>query len=90
VNAWLGLAGTPFVNTTSLEGDDEQARHRTSISQRVRATRAFDSAKWRVYLQDTDAPSTRSSTASRRPTAASRSGVLALGYEARSGCCGGE
>jgi len=54
VDAWLGLAGSRFVNTTVLEGDDEQQRYRTSASQRLGATRAFDSAEWRVYLQGTD------------------------------------
>jgi hemoglobin/transferrin/lactoferrin receptor protein len=54
VDAWLSLAGTRFVNTTVLEGDDEQERYRISASQRVGATRAFDSAEWRVYLQGTD------------------------------------
>jgi len=54
VEAWLGLAGTRFVNTTVLEGDDEQERYRASVSQRLGATRAFDSAEWRVYLQGTD------------------------------------
>ncbi len=54
VNAWLGLASSRFVNTTVLEGDDEQQRYRMSASQRLGATRAFDSAEWRVYLQGTD------------------------------------
>lgn len=54
VDAWLGLAGSRFVNTTVLEGDDEQRRHRASASQRLGSTRAFDSAEWRVYLQGTD------------------------------------
>ena len=54
VDAWLGLAGSRFVNTTVLEGDDEQQRYRASASQRLGATRAFDSAEWRVYLQGTD------------------------------------
>jgi hemoglobin/transferrin/lactoferrin receptor protein len=75
VNAWLGLAGTRFVNTTSLEGDDEQARYRTSISQRVRATRAFDSAEWRVYLQDTD---TRQDTFEQRRAVPPRTPPLAI------------
>jgi hemoglobin/transferrin/lactoferrin receptor protein len=54
VDAWLELAGSRFVNTTVLEGDDEQQRYRTSASQRLGATRAFDSAEWRAYLQGTD------------------------------------
>jgi hemoglobin/transferrin/lactoferrin receptor protein len=54
VDAWLGLAGSRFVNTTVLRGDDEQQRYRTSASQRLGATRAFDSAEWRVYLQGTE------------------------------------
>ena len=35
VDAWLGLVGTRFANTTALEGDDLQQRHRMSVSQRV-------------------------------------------------------
>ena len=31
-----------------------QQRYRTSASQRIGSTRAFDSAEWRVYLQGTD------------------------------------
>lgn len=54
VDAWLGLAGSRFANTTVLEGDDEQQRYRTSLSQRLGATRAYDSADWRIYLQGTD------------------------------------
>ena len=54
IDAWLGLAGSRFVNTTVLEGDDEQQRYRTSASQRLGATRAFDSAEWRIYVQGTD------------------------------------
>jgi len=75
VNAWLGLAGTRFVNTTVLEGDDEQQRHRTSIGQQVRATRAFDSAEWRVYLQQTD---TRQDTYEQRRGVPPRSPPLAI------------
>lgn len=54
VDAWLGLAGSRFVNTTVLEGDDKQERYRTSASQRLGASRVFDSAEWRVYLQGTE------------------------------------
>jgi len=54
VDAWVGLAGSRFVNTTVLEGDDEQKRIRASVSQRLSATGAFDSADWRVYLQGTE------------------------------------
>jgi hemoglobin/transferrin/lactoferrin receptor protein len=54
VNAWLGLAGTRFVNTTALAGDDLQQRQRLSVSQRLPASRGFDTADWKVYLQATD------------------------------------
>jgi hemoglobin/transferrin/lactoferrin receptor protein len=54
VNAWLGLVGTRFANTTALAGDDLQQRNRISVSQRVPASRAFDSADWKLYLQATD------------------------------------
>jgi len=54
VDAWLGVAGTRFVNTTVLDGDDEQLRYRASAGQRLGPTRAFDTADWIVYLQGTD------------------------------------
>ncbi len=54
VNAWVGAAGTRFVNTTALSGDDSGERFRTSIEQRLNATTAYDSADWRFYWQGTD------------------------------------
>lgn len=54
VNAWLGLAGSRFVNTTVLEGDDEHQRYRLSAMQRLGAGPAYDTAEWRVYGQGTD------------------------------------
>jgi len=75
VDAWLGLAGTRFVNTTVLEGDDEQERYRTSVSQRVGATRAFDSAEWRIYLQGTD---TRQDTYEQRRAVPPRTPAVAI------------
>ena len=54
VNAWLGLAGSRFVNTTLLEGDDESERYLLSATQRLGTTDAFESATWRVYAQGTD------------------------------------
>jgi hemoglobin/transferrin/lactoferrin receptor protein len=54
VDAFLGLAGTRFVNTTLLEGDDESKRYRLSVSQRLAGSDAFDSADWRVYAQGTE------------------------------------
>jgi hemoglobin/transferrin/lactoferrin receptor protein len=54
VNAWLGLAGTRFANTTALAGDDLQQRQRLSVSQRLPASRAFDTADWKLYLQATE------------------------------------
>jgi hemoglobin/transferrin/lactoferrin receptor protein len=54
VDAFLGLAGSRFANTTRLEGDDAADRHRASLGQRLGATRAFDSADWQIYAQGTD------------------------------------
>ena len=54
VDAFLGLAGTRFANTTLLEGDDSADRHRLSLGQRLVATPVFDSADWQLYLQGTD------------------------------------
>jgi len=75
VDAWLGLAGSRFVNTTVLEGDDEQQRYRASASQRLGPTRAFDSAEWRVYLQGTD---TRQDTYEERRAVPPRTPPVAL------------
>lgn len=75
VDAWLRLAGSRFVNTTLLEGDDEQERHRASISQHVVATRAFDAADWRVYLQGTD---TRQDTDEQRRAVPPRTPPVAI------------
>ncbi len=55
VNAFEGLAGSRFVNTIALSGDDSGSRFRASAAQQVDATAAFDSADWRVYWQGTDA-----------------------------------
>jgi hemoglobin/transferrin/lactoferrin receptor protein len=54
VDAFLGLAGSRFANTTLLEGDDSVDRHRVSLGQRLPATAAFDSADWQIYAQGTD------------------------------------
>jgi hemoglobin/transferrin/lactoferrin receptor protein len=54
VDAFLGLAGTRYANTTLLEGDDSADRHRVSLAQRLEATSAFDSADWQLYVQGTD------------------------------------
>jgi hemoglobin/transferrin/lactoferrin receptor protein len=54
VNAFEGLAGSRFVNTTILSGDDSGSRFRVSAGQRLEATAAFDSADWRLYWQGTD------------------------------------
>ena len=75
VDAWLGLAGSRFVNTTVLEGDDEQQRYRASASQRLDPTRAFDSAEWRIYLQGTD---TRQDTHEERRAVPPRTPPLAI------------
>ena len=54
VNAFLGLEGSRFANTTLLEGDDSVDRHRVSLGQRLAATASFDSADWQIYAQGTD------------------------------------
>jgi hemoglobin/transferrin/lactoferrin receptor protein len=75
VDAWLGLAGSRFVNTTVLEGDDEQERYRASVAQRLSGTRAFDSADWRVYLQGTE---TRQDTYEQRRAVPPRTPPVAI------------
>ena len=54
VNAFEGLAGSRFVNTVTLSGDDSGSRFRASAAQRLDATAAFDSAVWQLYWQGTD------------------------------------
>jgi hemoglobin/transferrin/lactoferrin receptor protein len=54
VDAFLGLAGTRFVNSTLLQGDDRAGRDRLGASQRLSRSAAFDSADWRIYAQATD------------------------------------
>ena len=54
IDAFLGLPGTRFVNSTLLEGDDQAERYRLSASQKLAPRAAFDNADWRVYAQGTD------------------------------------
>jgi hemoglobin/transferrin/lactoferrin receptor protein len=54
IDAFLGLAGSRFANTTLLEGDDLADRHRVSLRQQLSGTAAFDSADWQIYAQATD------------------------------------
>jgi hemoglobin/transferrin/lactoferrin receptor protein len=54
IDAFLGLQGTRFVNSTLLEGDDRAERYRLSASQKLAPRAAFGSADWRVYAQGTD------------------------------------
>jgi hemoglobin/transferrin/lactoferrin receptor protein len=54
VNSFEGLAGSRFVNTTILAGDDSGSRFRVSAEQRLDAAAAFDAADWRLYWQGTD------------------------------------
>jgi hemoglobin/transferrin/lactoferrin receptor protein len=54
INAFLGLAGSRFANTTLLEGDDSVDRHRVSLGQRLSARAAYDTADWQLYTQGTD------------------------------------
>ena len=63
VNAFEGLAGSRFVNTVELAGDDSGERFRVSAEQSLAATRAYDVAAWRLYWQGTD---TRQDTFERR------------------------
>jgi hemoglobin/transferrin/lactoferrin receptor protein len=52
VDAFLGIGR--FAATTALEGDDRSKRQALSLGQRREtAGRAFDSAQWRLYWQDT-------------------------------------
>jgi hemoglobin/transferrin/lactoferrin receptor protein len=54
VDAFERLAGSRFVNTVELAGDDSGGRFRVSANQSLAATRAYDVADWRVYWQGTD------------------------------------
>jgi hemoglobin/transferrin/lactoferrin receptor protein len=78
VDAWLGAAGTRFVNTTVLEGDDENERYRLSASQRLAGRSAFDTADWRVYAQGT---STRQNTHEERRAVPPRTPPVAIERE---------
>jgi len=75
VDAFLGLAGTRFVNTTVLEGDDESERYRLSVSQRLAGTAAFDTADWRLYAQGTD---TQQETSEQRRAVPPRTPAVAI------------
>jgi hemoglobin/transferrin/lactoferrin receptor protein len=89
VDAWLELAGSRFVNTTVLEGDDEQERYRASVAQRLSGARAFDSADWRVYLQGTE---TRQDTYEQRRAVPPRAPPVAIerGFRLEDGTLGAE
>ncbi|HQR48943.1 MAG TPA: TonB-dependent hemoglobin/transferrin/lactoferrin family receptor, partial [Steroidobacteraceae bacterium] len=55
VDAWEELAGSRFVNTVVLKGDDTGERFRTSVAQQLSAaTAAYDTANWVLYWQGTD------------------------------------
>ena len=54
VDAFEGLAGSRFVNTVELAGDDSGERFRLSADQSLAATRAYDAADWRLYWQGTN------------------------------------
>ncbi len=55
VDAWEELAGSRFVNTVVLKGDDTGERFRTSVGQQLAgATAAYDTANWVLYWQGTD------------------------------------
>jgi len=53
VHAFVGLAGTRFVNTVALSGDDSGERFRVSMDQQLSAATLYDSADWRLYWQGT-------------------------------------
>jgi len=80
VNAFLGLAGTRYANTTLLEGDDSADRHRVSLGQRLGATPVFDSADWQIYVQGTD---TRQDTLEERSAVPPRSPPVRIEREFR-------
>ncbi len=75
IDAFLGLAGTRFVNTTLLEGDDRSDRYRLGASQRLAGGRAFDNATWRLYLQGTE---TRQDTCEQRRAVPPRTPPVAI------------
>jgi hemoglobin/transferrin/lactoferrin receptor protein len=75
IDAFLGLAGTRFVNTTLLEGDDRTDRYRLGASQRLAGTRAFDNATWRLYAQGTE---TRQDTDEQRRAVPPRTPPVAI------------
>jgi hemoglobin/transferrin/lactoferrin receptor protein len=54
VDAFEGLAGSRFVNTVALSGDDSGERFRVSADQELGSSAAYDSADWRLYWQGTD------------------------------------
>lgn len=54
VDAFEGLAGSRFVNTVALSGNDSGGRFRVSVDQQLVAVAAYDSANWRLYWQGTD------------------------------------
>jgi hemoglobin/transferrin/lactoferrin receptor protein len=78
VDAFLGLAGTRFANTTLLEGDDRSERHRVSAGQRLAGTAAFDTADWRAYAQGTE---TRQDTREQRRAVPPRTPPLGIGRQ---------
>jgi len=75
IDAFLGLAGTRFVNTTLLEGDDRSDRYRLGASQRLAGGSAFDNATWRLYAQGTE---TRQDTYEQRRAVPPRTPPVAI------------
>ena len=75
IDAWLGLAGSRFANTTLLHGADESRRGRLSVRQRLAPTAAYGSAEWLLYAQDTI---TRQDTQERRRAVPPRTPPLAI------------
>lgn len=75
VDAFEGLAGSRFVNTVALSGDDSGERFRVSAVQRLDRSAAYDSADWRLYWQGTE---TRQDTHEERRAVPPRSPAVAM------------
>jgi hemoglobin/transferrin/lactoferrin receptor protein len=75
VDAFEGLAGSRFVNTVALSGEDSGKRFRVSAVQQLDGSAVFDSADWRLYWQGTD---TQQDTHEERQAAPPRSPAVAM------------
>ncbi len=80
VAAFEELAGSRFVNTVALSGDDSGGRFRASAEQQLASARVYDSADWRLYWQGTD---TRQDTSEARRAVPPRTPPVQLEREFR-------